>query len=278
MKTIHKIYIDDARYRLPLLYEDYKEKVALLVTSPPYFVGRAYEDYLANEPEYWKMLQNVFESARTLIEPHGKIAVNFADRYANKALTGRVEEVLYAYEYDYIMQNMGFVLWTRIIWRKEYTIGEDCKHVLSPPNKYGHMRVSPNWEYIFVWKKESPGKYPVKDVDMSKEEWAKWVDGVWVIPSVRKNVKIDGMKVARFPPELPRRLIKMYTQPGDTVADPFVGTGTTCQEARKLQRNSIGIEIHKEAIPIIKETMGFVDDYVYKEDIFGNGIDIDIIQ
>lgn len=276
MKTNHKIYIGDARDWLKRLEPNYRRKVALLITSPPYFVGRGYEDYLHTEYEYFRLLRDVFAFAIELIEPHGKIAVNFADRYANKKLTNVTQEVSYIPFYLKMFRELGYVLWTRIIWRKEYTIGEDCKHVLSAPNKYGHMRVSPNWEYIFVWKRISTAALPKKKVDMTKDEWAEWVDGVWVIPSVRKNYKIDGKKVAMFPPELPRRLIKMYTQPGDIVLDPFTGTGTTNKAAADLGRNSIGIELQEANLPFIEETMGIAGDYTQVEDLFGNLAEVDI--
>lgn len=281
MKTNHNIYIGDARIVLKVLphscLDFSKESVALLVTSPPYFVGRTYEQYLSDEDDYFAMLSEVFTYAAEFIEPHGKVAINFADRYANKKLTGKVQEIAYIPFYNALMESLGFTLWTRIIWRKEYTIGEDCKHVLSPPNKYGHMRVSPNWEYVFVWKKDSADQLPKKDVDMTHEEWAEWVDGIWVIPSVKRNYRIEGKKVAMFPPELPRRLIKMYTEPGDIVLDPFVGTGTTLREALLLGRNSIGIELDVDNIPFIKETLDVQDEYIYEGDLFGNEFDVEFI-
>lgn len=277
MTTNHKVYIGDSRDILEELYDKYQKSIALLVTSPPYFVGREYEDYLRSEGAYFYMLREVFERVASLIEPHGKVAINFADRYANKQSMGKVQEVSYIPFYLGLMEELGYVLWTRVIWRKEYTIGEDCKHVLSPPNKYGHMRVSPNWEYIFVWKKDSDDPLPKKEIDMTKEEWAKWVDGVWVIPSVRKNFKIEGKKVAMFPPEIPRRLIKMYTEPGDTVLDPFLGVATTTKEAITLRRDSIGIELDPNNIPFIEQTLCIIDKYGYETDLFGNDYCVEII-
>jgi DNA modification methylase len=277
LPTNHKIFLGDARGVLEELAENYAESVTLLVTSPPYFVGRDYESYLKDEAEYWEMLSDVFTKCEKLIAPFGKVAINFADRYANKKLTGRVEEIAYIPFYASLMAKLGFDLWTRIIWRKEYTIGEECKHVLSPTNKHGQMRVSPNWEYVFVWRKPGEGKPPIKEVQMTDEEWAKWVDGVWVIPSVRKNYKIKGKKVAMFPPELPRRLIKMYTQPGDLILDPFVGTGTTIKEAMVLGCNSINVELDQDNVHLINQTLGFTTGYVYTDDLFDNEFSVEFI-
>lgn len=269
MKTSHKIYLGDARDWLKQLEPIYRGKVALLVTSPPYFIGREYEEYISSEYDYFRLLRTVLAYATELIEPHGKMAINFADRYANKELMGKTQEISYIPFYTQAFRELGYVLWTRVIWRKEYTIGEDCKHVLSAPNKYGHMRVSPNWEYIFVWKKDTDRPLPKKEITMTDEEWAKWVDGVWVIPSVSKNIRIKGKKVAMFPPELPRRLIKMYTQVGDTVLDPFTGTGTTNMAAIELGRNSIGIELNEENVPVIEENFRAAVAYAYEGNLFG---------
>jgi site-specific DNA-methyltransferase (adenine-specific) len=69
-----------------------------------------------------------------------------------------------------------------------------------------------------------------------------------------------------FPEELPRRLIKMFSFVGDTVLDPFLGSGTACLAAKNLERNSIGYEINKEFLPIIKLKLKTVDiEIVYQE-------------
>jgi site-specific DNA-methyltransferase (adenine-specific) len=66
-----------------------------------------------------------------------------------------------------------------------------------------------------------------------------------------------------FPQELPRRLIRMFSFVGDTVLDPFLGSGTTCLAAMNLKRNSVGYEINEEYIPIIKRKLGSVDDTLF---------------
>ena len=63
--------------------------------------------------------------------------------------------------------------------------------------------------------------------------------------------------IAAFPEELPYRTIKLFSYKGETVLDPFAGSGTTMKKARELERNSIGIEIKKSLIPVIRKKLGF---------------------
>ena len=109
-------------------------------------------------------------------------------------------------------------------------------------------------EYILVFKKYSdrPRKISKKIKQLSKldrdTEWIPYFSEIWDFPGVRQNSHI-----AMFPEELPKRLIKMFSFVGDTVLDPFLGSGTTMLAAKKLQRNSIGIEINPEYLPLIKK-------------------------
>jgi DNA modification methylase len=80
---------------------------------------------------------------------------------------------------------------------------------------------------------------------MTNEERIAWTDGVWSFSSVSVNEEESGFKLAKFPEELPLRLIKMYTEPErDTILDPFAGTCTVNKVARDLGRNSIGVELN----------------------------------
>ena len=262
-----RIYIGDSREILPTLYEEFGDKIALLVTSPPYFVGRGYEDYLTSWHEYWGMIYTVFDKVVPLIEPFGKVAVNFADKYANAEQRGRPLEISYVPAYDAVMQTTcGLDLWARIIWDKARVMIDGARHTTNKTRFTGQMRVAPNWEYIFVWRKYAAGlTVPIKHVDMTKEEWTEWVNGIWRFSSVPSNPTVGDTKLAVFPDELPRRLIKMYTEPGDIVIDPFVGTGTTVDQARKLGRIGIGIEKNSDMLDILRDRLA--------PDMFCNQVD-----
>jgi len=107
---------------------------------------------------------------------------------------------------------------------------------------------------------------------MTKEEWGQYFSSHWNFNGVKQMGHI-----AMFPEELPKRLIKMFSFVGETVFDPFAGSGTTSLVAKKLGRNSIGYEINKEFEPIIREKIGadqisLLDDarIVFEEDTMGN--------
>ena len=107
---------------------------------------------------------------------------------------------------------------------------------------------------------------------MTKEEWGAVFSSHWYFNGVKQMKHI-----AMFPEELPRRLIKMFSFVGETVFDPFAGSGTTSLAAKNLGRNSIGYEINKEFAPIIREKLGadqmnLYDDaeVIFTEDKAGN--------
>ena len=97
---------------------------------------------------------------------------------------------------------------------------------------------------------------------MTTEEWNTYFNGHWNF----SGAKQDGGHLAMFPEELPKRLIKMFAFVGDTVLDPFLGSGTTSLTAKILDRNSVGYEINPDFIPIIKEKIG-----VNSNQLFNNG-------
>jgi DNA modification methylase len=95
---------------------------------------------------------------------------------------------------------------------------------------------------------------------MTNEEWNTYFNGHWYFAGAKQDKHL-----AMFPEELPHRLIKMFSFPGETVLDPFMGSGTTALAARNLVRNSIGYEINPEFIPIIKEKIGGNDVFMKVE-------------
>ena len=236
----NRFYLGDSRDVLPTI----KETIALAVTSPPYLVGRKYEEYIRDEKDYWGLLDNVFALTKGLLEPNGKLAVNFADRYANSAILGHPLEILYSTYYDVMMHKIGLDLWARVIWDKVRVMIDGARHTTNKGRFEGDMRVAPNWEYIYVWRNYIPKfRAPAKEIDMTKEEWREWVDSIWQFSSVTKNERLPDIgKLAKFPYDLPYRLIKMYTQKGDWILDQFAGTCTTMRAAHNTGRNCICVE------------------------------------
>src|SRR5207245_2809746 len=110
-------------------------------------------------------------------------------------------------------------------------------------------RAVDEFEYLyFFWK---PGITKVARRRLGKEEWVAWGSrGVWSFPSVRANDNHE----AKFPLELPRRCICLLTDPGDTVVDPFLGSGTTAAAAILEGRHYIGIEKMTKYVRVAQKT------------------------
>lgn len=115
----------------------------------------------------------------------------------------------------------------------------------------GSYRAVDDYEYLYVfWK---PGVTKVDRDRIARTEWGEWGSrGIWRIPSVRRNDVHEAM----FPPELPRRCIRLLTEPGDTVLDCFAGTGTTAVVAQELDRRFIAIELDPGYAEIARERVG----------------------
>ena len=130
--------------------------------------------------------------------------------------------------------DAGLYTYDRRVWAKDPAWVNSHWHSSS-------YRAVDEFEYIYVfWK---PGETKIDRARLTKEEWADWGSrGVWTFRSVRSN----DIHVAQFPPELPRRLIRLLTEPGDTVLDCFMGSGTTAVAAIKDERNFIGCELLPE--------------------------------
>jgi DNA modification methylase len=132
--------------------------------------------------------------------------------------------------------DAGFYPYDRRIWVKDAAWENSRWASLS-------YRAVDEFEYLYIFWKPGVTKYDRNR--LSKEEWKEWGSrGVWKFPSVRAN----DIHEAMFPIELPQRAIRLLTDPGDTVLDPFMGSGTTAIAAMRTNRNYIGIEYQKKAV------------------------------
>lgn len=142
-----------------------------------------------------------------------------------------------------------------IIWQKATTMntsGGDTIMGSFPYPRNGILKM--DYEFILLFKKLGNAPKPIpeqkKASEMTKKEWGQYFSSHWNFTGVKQNGHI-----AMFPEELPKRLIKMFSFVGETVFDPFAGSGTTSLAAKYLNRNSIGYEINKDFLPIIKDKL-----------------------
>ncbi len=258
-KTKHKIIIGDCRR----MTEIPDKSVHLVVTSPPYWSIKDYGHegqigYHEKYDEYLVSLRQVFAECYRALHPGCRMAVNIGDQYLSAADHGRYRVLPIPSDLAVIGREIGFDFMGSIIWQKISTTNTSGGGAWMGSMYYprdGH--VTYEHEYILLLRK--PGDWPKaatpeakENSRLTKEERQSWFRGVW------DDIHPDRQKshIAMFPVELPRRIIKMYSFWGETVLDPFMGSGTTAKAAAIMGRNSIGYEINPEFEPIIREKVG----------------------
>ena len=122
-------------------------------------------------------------------------------------------------------------------------------------------------EYILIFRKGNPRRFPPKDPDRYKSKFTKaerdeWFSQVWSVTGVRQTTNGYQRRTAAFPEQIPYRLIRMFSIIGDTVLDPFLGTGTTAKVALELDRRFIGYEQEGELANVIRLKLGRSADQV----------------
>jgi len=160
------------------------------------------------------------------------------------------------------MDYMGAIIWQKATTMN--TTGGGAVMGSFPYPRNGILKI--DYEFILIFKKQgkSPSVTPEQKQksQMTREEWNKYFSSHWNFAGTRQ----DG-HIAMFPEELPHRLIKMFSFVGETVFDPFLGSGTTMLAAKNLERNSIGCEINAEYLPIIKDKIGASDSDLFKTEV-----------
>ncbi len=241
--------------------------VALVVTSPPYFVGKEYEDAVVQAArsngleaeipksygEYLRLLHDVFTECVRVLEPGGRIAVNVANlgRKPYRSLSADVIG---------IFEALGLLLRGEIIWRKASAAGGSCA--------WGSFRSPANpvlrdvTERIVIASKGrfdralSAAQRRAQDLphrsSVANDEFVEATLDVWEIPA--ESARRVGHP-APFPVELPLRLIDLYTYRDDLVLDPFMGSGTTLVAAHRAGRRGVGYDINSEYVDIASERL-----------------------
>src|SRR5256886_16000212 len=238
------------------------ESVHLTVTSPPYPMVSIWDDFFAEAsvPSYNDMheyLNETWREIRRALVRGGIACINIGD--ATRTSNGVFD--LYPNHSRIIetFEKLGFVTLPYVLWKKPTTKphykgkGAFLGSGFLPPNAY----VTLDMEYILIFRKGPPRSFPPKDPGRYKSRFTKrerdeWFSQVWKVQGVRQNV--DGLerRVAAFPEEIPRRLIRMFSVLGDLVLDQFLGSGTSLKAAMELGRSFVGYEKLEEMTEIIR--------------------------
>jgi len=235
--------------------------IHLVVTSPPYYNAPFdFPNLFSSYDEFLKLLKSVGKELLRVLQP---------GRYACFVTQDvRIEGRLYPIVADLIhvmVYEVGFEYQEKIVWRKpEGYIRISRRSGVLVQHPYPMYYYPDNiYEEIVVFKK--PGEFDrasvpehVKErsrIDVGRFQAEKWYLSVWDIKNVLPIEKWSKYTAA-FPEELVERLLKLYSYWGETVLDPFLGTGTTCAVAKRLGRNCVGYEIDLELMDVVKERLG----------------------
>ncbi|WP_234697370.1 DNA methyltransferase [Candidatus Kryptonium thompsonii] len=232
--------------------------IDLVVTSPPYWHIKNYGvegqiGYGQSLHEYLKSLYIVWKECFRVLKPGTRLCINIGDQFLRGIIYGKYKVAPLHSELIVQCEKIGFDYMGSIIWHKKTTM-----NTTGGANVMGSYPYPPNglieidYEFILIFKKPGKKTPPSKEIKekskLTKEEWKEYFSGHWNFPGERQ-IEHEAM----FPEELPKRLIRMFTFVGDTVLDPFLGSGTTVKAALNLERNAIGYEINEKFLPIIKK-------------------------
>jgi modification methylase len=265
--TRHRIMIGDCRE----MQEVSDESVHLVVTSPPYWQLKDYGPeaqigYHDSYEEYINHLNLVWQECQRVLHPGCRLCINIGDQFARAAYYGRYKIMPIRTEIIKFCEAGSFDYMGAVIWQKVTTCNTSGGATVMgsfPFPRNGILKL--DYEFILLFKK--PGATPPAAAETKEQsrlttaEWNTYFQGHWNFPGEKQS-----RHLAMFPEELPRRLIKMFTFVGETVLDPFLGSGTTSLAALNLGRNSVGYEMNAEFIPVIQEKLGLRQRALFAED------------
>lgn len=265
----HALYQADAR-DLSMIDD---ESVDLMVTSPPYFNLKDYEDrdgqmgHVDDYESFHNMLDKVWEQCYEKLVPSGRMCIVTGDVLRSRSDHGRHRVIPLHATFQERCRNLGFDNLAPVIW---YKIGNASlesggnARFLGKPYEPGAV-IKNDVEYILFLRKPGDYRSPstaeriLSTIEADKHQ--QWFRQVW---DDIKGAPQDEHP-APFPVDLAERLIRMFSFAGDTVLDPFAGTGSTAVGASRCGRNSINIEIEPTYVDIaeerIKEERGTLTNY-----------------
>ena len=248
-KTLHRLVNGDAR-DLSFLPD---ESVHLVITSPPYWNLKKYNenpDQLGHVNDYEAFLKEInqaWKHVHRILVPGGRLVCVVGDVCVSRKRFGR--HLVFPLHADIcvLCRKIGFDNLNPIVWHKisnaSYEVSNGSKFLGKPyePNAI----IKNDMEFILMQRKPGGYRKPTEQQrshsKINKEDFNRWFQQIWNIPGASlKN------HPAPFPLELASRLVQMFSFTGDTVLDPFCGSGTTMVAALKNGRNSVGVEIDPE--------------------------------
>ena len=275
MCTTHKTYIGDAR----VMSKTESNSVDIVVTSPPYPMIEMWdkcfsaqnpmiEASIKSDPDkafelMHLQLDKVWKECYRVLKDGGFMCINIGD--ATRTINGKFKLYNNHTRISDFCNTIGFTTLPNIIWRKQ----------TNAPNKFMGSGMLPcgayvtlEHEWILLFRKGDKRQYRTQtekanrmDSSFFWEERNVWFSDVWEIKGTKQKIQQSGCRdrSAAFPFEIPYRLINMFSQKGDTVLDPFLGTGTTMQAALLSGRNSQGYELDESLKGLIEDSIASME-------------------
>jgi modification methylase len=231
--------------------------VHLVVTSPPYpmipqwdaqFAAMGARDFSGMH----ERLAAAWAACDRALVPGGILAINIGDALRTTKAEGfrlwpnHTEVIARCSALG--LRPLPYLLWKKPMNRPNAYLGSG----FLPPNAY----VTLDCEFILLFRKGGLREFPRLDPRRSRSRYSRterdaWFSQIWEVRAARQK-GADGSRTGAFPPEIPSRLIRMFSLEGDTVLDPFAGTGTTLRVARELGRDAIGVELRPDLIAALR--------------------------
>jgi len=285
MHTEHKIIFGNSQTMLELT----DGSIELMVTSPPYPMIQMWDTLFAKaDPKIAKLwckveadgkeetvtqiydamhdyLAKVWEETYRVLVNGGIACINVGD--ATRSIKGRFKLYPNHSRITEMCEKIGFTALPYILWKKPTTKpkykgkGAFLGSGFLPPNAY----VTLDCEFILLFRKGTLRKFPPHDPKrygsvFTKKQRDEWFSQIWTMKGTRQTASQLERRTAAYPDEVADRLIKMFSIKGDTVLDPFLGSGTTAKAAMQNERNSVGYEIDQNLLPILTKKTGNDDN------------------
>lgn len=278
MPTQHRIIIGDSQ-RIPELADG---SVQLMVTSPPYPMIAMWDElFCKSDPKIatlWQKLAangnenivrkiydamhealgRVWAETYRVLADGGIAAINIGD--ATRSMNGKFQLFPNHSRIIEVCEKIGFTTLPYILWKKPTTKpkykgkGAFLGSGFLPPNAY----VTLDCEFILLFRKGKLRKFTPHHTERYKSKFTKserdeWFSQIWDFKGTRQTVSDLERRTAAYPDEVAERLIRMFSVKGETVLDPFLGSGTTMKVAIKNDRNSVGIEVDENMLSTINQ-------------------------
>jgi len=266
MNTKHKLIFGNCMSMAELS----DQSIHFIVTSPPYFNAPFdYKGLFENYDQYLGVIKRMAKEAYRVLQDGRIFALNIDDMLVNG------EKYPITADAIKIFQNVGFRYRDKIVWKKpDGYLRISRRSGVLLKNPYPMYFYPDNLlESIVIFQKGKFDYHSISNnirqkskIDTKEFQTNNWYKTIWEITNVLPGSKLEK-GVAAFPDELVYRLIKLFSYYGETVLDPFLGSGTTMKIANKLERNSVGFEIIKDLENVIRKKTGFeneVDNNIFE--------------